>query len=148
MQIHWRTDDESRDDQYVLAKNVAYPSLASSTALIDTRDQGAVRSRNAAYESCTLRVISPRAASSPSTSAETLRAASTTSRGKLLSCTLCRSISAASASALSRSISASAKFASAAQACATTALPSPSSASQAFSDTMHSPVPFGLLKPG
>src|SRR5436189_6404499 len=66
----------------VLAKNVAYPSLASSTALIDTRDQGAVRSRNAAYESCTLRVISPRAASSPSTSAETLRAASTTSPRK------------------------------------------------------------------
>jgi hypothetical protein len=39
------------------------PSLASSTALIDTRDHGPVRSRNATYESCTLRAISPREAS-------------------------------------------------------------------------------------
>ena len=87
-------------------------------------------------------------ASSPSTSAACRRAAATTSRGKLRSCTLCRSISAASASALSRSISESAKAASAAQACATIAFSSGSSASQALSDTMHSPVPFGLLKPG
>ena len=52
--------------------------------------------------------------------------------GKLLSCTLCRSISAASASALSRSISASANAASVAQACATIAFSSASSASQAL----------------
>src|SRR5258708_1203583 len=91
--------------------------------------------------------MSLRAAKSASTSTDTLRAAATTSPGKPRSCTLCFSISAASASALSRSISESAKLASVAQACVMMAFRSASSASQALSDTMHSPLPFALLKP-
>jgi hypothetical protein len=56
-------------------------------------------------------------------------------------------VSAASASALSRSISASAKAPRRAG-MRDDRLSSLSSAFQALSDTMHSPVPFGLLKPG
>src|SRR2546430_12328287 len=37
-----------------LFRSDPYPSLASSTARIETRDHAAVRSRKAAYESCTL----------------------------------------------------------------------------------------------
>src|SRR3974390_1467198 len=60
-------------------------ALARKTASIDTRDQGALRSRKARYESCTLPAIALRLASSPSIALACLRAAATRSFGNAAS---------------------------------------------------------------
>ena len=68
--------------------------------------------------------------------------------GNVRSFTLCWPVSAASASALSRSISDERVGRLGRAGMRTIAFISASSPSQALSETMHSPVPFGLLKPG